>query len=75
MLRHIQLLPGAISEMLASTSETGKLTLTDRYGLMAAIMDDSLNEEERRSVNRLVRAVLRGRVNVEKSMTENKDNN
>lgn len=75
MLKHIQLLPGAISEMLASTSETGKLTLTDRYGLMAAIMDDSLNEEERRSVNRLVRAVLRGRVNVEESMTENKENN
>lgn len=75
MLRHIQLLPGAISEILASTSETGKLTLTDRYGLMAAIMDESLNEEERRSVNRLVRAVLRGRVNVEGSMTENKENN
>ena len=75
MLRHIQLLPGAISEILASTSETGKLTLTDRYELMAAIMDESLNEEERRSVNRLVRAVLRGRVNVEGSMTENKENN
>lgn len=75
MLKQIQLIPGAISEMLASTSETGRLTLTDRYGLMAAIMDDSLNEEERRSVNRLVRAVLRGRVNVEKGMTENKDSN
>ena len=65
MFRHVQLLPGAISEMLASTSETGKLTLADRYGLMAAILDESLDEEERRSINRLVRAVLRGRVDVE----------
>ena len=71
MLNRVQLLPGAIAEMLASTSETGKLTLADRYGLMAAIMDESLNEEERRSVNRLVRAVLRGRMDVEESTNDN----
>jgi len=38
------------------------LTLADRYGLMAATLDESLNDEDRGCVNRLLRAVLRGRV-------------
>jgi hypothetical protein len=58
----LQLLPGAISEILASVTDTGVLTLADRYGLMAATFDDSLNDEDRGCVNRLLRAVLRGRV-------------
>jgi hypothetical protein len=62
MLPQIQLIPGAISEILASVSETGILTLADRYGLMAAALDESLDEEERGCVNRLLRSVLKGRV-------------
>ncbi|RMG13383.1 MAG: hypothetical protein D6728_04855 [Cyanobacteria bacterium J055] len=58
----VQLLPGAIAEILASVADTGYLTVGDRYGLMAAILDESLTEEERRGANRLIRAVLRGRV-------------
>ena len=64
MLPQIQLLPGAISEILASVTETGILTLADRYGLMAAALDESLDEEERGCVNRLLRSVLKGRVRV-----------
>jgi len=64
MFNSLQLLPGAVSEMLASTCETGVLTLADRYGLMAASLDESLDEEERRAVNRLLRAVVRGRVKI-----------
>ncbi|MBD1892360.1 hypothetical protein [Coleofasciculus sp. FACHB-SPT9] len=64
MLSQIQLLPGAISEILASVTETGILTLADRYGLMAAALDESLDEEERGCVNRLLRSVLKGRVRV-----------
>ncbi|MFP4296869.1 MAG: hypothetical protein ACLFT0_03310 [Spirulinaceae cyanobacterium] len=64
MLIQLQLIPGAIAEMLASVSDTGMLTLGDRYGLLAATLDDSLSEEERRAVNRLLRAVVRGRVKV-----------
>ncbi|WP_017303843.1 hypothetical protein [Spirulina subsalsa] len=59
---NLQLLPGAISEILASVAETGRLTQGDRYGLLAATLDESLNEEERRAVNRLLRSVQRGRV-------------
>lgn len=60
----MQLIPGAIAEMLASTSDSGLLTLTDRYGLMAAILDESLDEQEQRAINRLLRAVLRGKLKV-----------
>ena len=62
MLPQLQLIPGAIAEMLASTSDSGLLTINDRYGLMAAILDESLNEQEQRAVNRLLRAVLRGTI-------------
>ena len=60
----VQLIPGAISEMLASVTETGCLTLADRYGLMAAVLDDSLDEQDRHSLNRLLRSVLKGKVKI-----------
>lgn len=60
----VQLIPGAISEMLASVTETGCLTLADRYGLMAAVLDDSLDDEYRHSINRLLRSVIKGRVKI-----------
>ena len=56
----VQLIPGAISEILASVSDTGTLTIADRYGLMAAILDEALNDEDINSLNRLLRSVLRG---------------
>lgn len=61
MLPQLRLLPGAITEIAVSASETGGLTLADRYGLMAAILEESLNEDDKRSVDRLLRAVLKGR--------------
>ncbi|MBE9040134.1 hypothetical protein IQ235_04915 [Oscillatoriales cyanobacterium LEGE 11467] len=62
MFPQVQLIPGAISEILASVADTGYLTIGDRYGLMAATLDESLSEEDRLSANRLLRSVLRGRV-------------
>lgn len=63
-LHPVQLIPGAISEILVSASDTRELTVADRYGLMAAILDEFLSEEEQRAINRLLRSVLRGRVKV-----------
>jgi hypothetical protein len=60
----VVLLPGAVSEMLASVSETGRLTLGDRYGLLAAALDEELSEDERNAINRILRSVYRGRVAV-----------
>ncbi|NES85185.1 MAG: hypothetical protein F6K10_29335 [Moorea sp. SIO2B7] len=64
MFPQIQLLPGAIAEIFASTSETRELTLADRYGLMAAALDESLDEEETRAINRMLRAVVRGKIKI-----------
>ncbi|MEA5471477.1 hypothetical protein [Spirulina sp. 06S082] len=60
----MQLLPGAIAEILASAADTGVLTLGDRYGLMAAVLDETLEEQDRRAIDRLLRAVVRGRLQV-----------
>ena len=68
LMLQLKLLPGAVNEMIASVADSGYLTESDRYGLMAAVLDDTLCEEERRSVNRLLRSVVKGRVLLE---TEN----
>lgn len=60
----VNLLPGAISEILASVAETHRITKADRYGLMAAILDENISEEERLSIDRLLRAILKGRVQI-----------
>jgi hypothetical protein len=60
----VQLLPGALSEMIATVAETGVLTRADRYGLMAALLDESLSDDELAATNRLLRSVLKGRVKV-----------
>ncbi|MCT7992069.1 hypothetical protein [Laspinema olomoucense] len=60
----IKLLPHAISELMAQVSATRKITLADRYGLMAAILEDSLEEEDRFSIDRLLRALRRGRLQI-----------
>lgn len=56
----LQLIPGAIAELFVQVSNSGILTLADRYGLMAAILTDELTEEERRAIDRILRAAYRG---------------
>lgn len=63
-MAHLQLLPGAIEEISASISQTGILTIGDRYGLMAAALDETLSDRERRTVNRILRAVGRGKIKI-----------
>ncbi|MGB3208457.1 MAG: hypothetical protein WBB28_26015 [Crinalium sp.] len=64
MYPQIRLLPGAVSEMLVSVSETGVITLADRYGLMAATLEETLEEEEQQAINRLLRGVIKGRCKI-----------
>jgi hypothetical protein len=64
MTVQIRLLPGAISDLFAQVSSSGKITLADRYGLMAALLEDALAEEERDAIDRLLRAFCRGRMKV-----------
>lgn len=62
MVPHCSLLPLAIGELIADTAQTGQLTIADRYGLMAAILSDSLGDEERAAIDRILRAVRRGQL-------------
>ena len=58
------LLPFALSDMFAQVTYSGRLTLADRYGLMAAVLDESLGEDERFSVDRMIRSLYRGRLQI-----------
>lgn len=60
----VNLIPNALSELFAQVSNTGQITLADRYGLMAAILTETVTEEEMRSMDRLLHALCRGRVRV-----------
>ncbi|MDX2097244.1 MAG: hypothetical protein SFW36_05660 [Leptolyngbyaceae cyanobacterium bins.59] len=60
----VQPLPNAVSELFAQASNTGELTLADRYGILAVLLSESMSEEERRSIDRLLYAIGRGRVRV-----------
>ncbi|KOR36144.1 MULTISPECIES: hypothetical protein [Planktothricoides] len=61
---NVNLLPGAIGEMMAHVSKTRQLTKADRYGLMAAIMTEAINDEERQAIDRLLRSVVRRRIKI-----------
>ena len=58
----INLLPSAIGELFAHTTRTGVITKADRYGLMAAILDETITEEEKCAIDRMLRALCRGRL-------------
>jgi hypothetical protein len=60
----LNLLPGAINELIATVTDTHRLTKADRYSMMAAILDESISEEERGSLDRLIRSLVKGRIQV-----------
>ncbi|MEM6424074.1 MAG: hypothetical protein AAGF66_05500 [Cyanobacteria bacterium P01_H01_bin.119] len=64
MSPQICLLPQAISELFVQITKSGEITLADRYGLFAATFSQTLTEDERRALNRLLRAASLGRLKV-----------
>ncbi len=64
MLTPVRLIPGALSDLFAQVTISGKMTLADRYGLMAALLEDSITEDERGAIDRLLRALCRGRIKI-----------
>ncbi|MGL5080728.1 MAG: hypothetical protein ACRC8A_04515 [Microcoleaceae cyanobacterium] len=58
----VSLVRYALGELFATAYETGCLTLADRYGLMAAIFDESISDDEKQALDRLLRAVSRGQI-------------
>lgn len=64
MLPAVRLLPNSIPEMLATASQTKLIKKTDQYGLQAAVLEESLSEDEVRAVNRILRSIKRGKIRV-----------
>ncbi|HEY9672921.1 MAG TPA: hypothetical protein V6D11_15870 [Waterburya sp.] len=60
----LRLLPGAISDLFAQVSQSGIITLADRYGLLAAMLEDALTDEEREAIDRLLYGLYRGRMKI-----------
>lgn len=56
------LLQFALAELFVQVSCSGNITLADRYGLLAALLQDSLSEEDRHSIDRLLYGVRQGRL-------------
>ncbi|MEM8640185.1 MAG: hypothetical protein AAGG51_15405 [Cyanobacteria bacterium P01_G01_bin.54] len=58
----LQLLPGAIAAIFADAAETHALTKADRYGLLAALLADEIEDEERCAIDRILRSVRLGQL-------------
>ena len=65
------LIESGLSELFADIQETGQLTLADRYGLLAAIFDENLTEEELRSLCRIYRAITKKQVQIVDQISTN----
>lgn len=65
MIAFANLVPDAISSLYADVSVTGKLTETDRYGLMVAILnEDCISVEERQAIDRLLHLICKKKVTI-----------
>lgn len=56
--------PSELYEALARIAASSEITAADQAVLKQAFLEDQLNEEEHRVVNRLHRALLKGRIKV-----------
>jgi hypothetical protein len=54
-----------ISEIFCQIWRSGKITYLERWGLMSALLKDSLTEDEMDAINRLLHAVRRGWLRIE----------
>lgn len=59
---HLSFPPANISELFSAAYEQGGLTLTDRLGLMSALLQNALTYEESLAINRLLYSFRRGRL-------------
>lgn len=55
-------LQSALSDLFAQVSASRQVTLADRYGLLAVMLNGDLSDEDHMAIDRLLRAVQRGQV-------------
>ncbi|MGD1850493.1 MAG: hypothetical protein ACFCBU_07740 [Cyanophyceae cyanobacterium] len=65
----LNLLPSALSDLFSQVMTTGKLTVADRYGLLAALLDETISDDELNNIDRLLRSIRRGRVTLVKDLS------
>ncbi len=58
----LELLPHAMPELFAQVTVTGRITVADRYGLMAALLANPVSVEDCQTIDRLFHAVRRGKI-------------
>lgn len=63
-MKPVDLIPSALSELFVDVSMSRKVTLADRYGLMAALLDESLEQEDLQAIDRILYGIHRKRVAV-----------
>lgn len=63
-MKSLSLSPDLISELFAEVSNTGKMSECDCQTLQAAILSDTVTEEERQAIDRLLYAIRLGRVHI-----------
>jgi len=56
----LKLLPNALPELFAQVSATGQLTQADRYGLLAAFLDQAIEPDQHRMIDRIFYGIRRG---------------
>ena len=59
-MSHLTLLSTNLSDLFLSASLSGRLSQTDCSGLMAALEDEYINEEQKDIVSRILYGVNRG---------------
>lgn len=55
-------LPCGLSDLFLQVTRTRRITKADQYGLMAAILSDSLSSDEKDAIDRMLRSVRKGRI-------------
>jgi hypothetical protein len=65
MPAQVCLIPGVISDLFAQVSTSGKIARDDHYLLSKALLEDSLTEDERESIKRVLHALKRGQLKLE----------
>jgi len=69
IMLHLDILPSALSEIFAAAAVSGSLTVADRYGLLAALLKETLTPEEGAAIDRLLHGVRRGRVTLVENLS------
>ena len=71
MLSPVEISSDTISEIFYSVAVTGRITEYDYYKIITAILNHSLDEEEIKSVKRMLHFVKRGKIVVVNERSDN----